>query len=554
MSRELTTLRLAVTLAAVATRPRVSQELAAHIGVERLLVLTPDPELGLLVPAPGWPQTVRDARALRALLANCREPGTHRVELQVQDGPPMPVVALTNEDGTVLVLVGGPPSADDVSEIALMFPVLAAALRAEIAALVANGNAAAMREASQHAQELAIALEATRTQLESSLRESALHADQARAARLDAEQASRAKDEFLAMLGHELRNPLAPISTALSLMKMRDDGALREERDVIERQIRHVVQLVDDLLDVSRITRGKIELRREILGVGDVVTTAVEMALPLVEERRHRLSLDVEEGLFVEGDARRLAQVLSNLLNNAAKYTPDSGTLRLRASRDGEVVTISVVDDGTGIDADLLPRVFELFTQAPQMSDRAKGGLGLGLAIVKRLVELHGGSVVAKSKGLGTGSEFIVRLPASGPPRSRGTAPPRRPDRASVAKRVLIVDDNEDAVWLLTKLLRTVGHEVEMALDGPSALRVLDSFVPDAALLDIGLPVMDGFELARRIRSRFPSMLLVAVTGYGQADDREASRAAGFNAHLVKPVDVDDVTRVLDAAAPEGGV
>ena len=208
-----------------------------------------------------------------------------------------------------------------------------------------------MREASQHAQELAIALEATRAQLESSLRESALHADQARAARLDAERASRAKDEFLAMLGHELRNPLAPISTALSLMKMRDDGALREERDVIERQIRHVVQLVDDLLDVSRITRGKIELRREILGVRDVVTTAVEMALPLVEERRHRLSLDVEEGLFVEGDARRLAQVLSNLLNNAAKYTPDGGALRLRASGDGEVVTISVVDDGTGIDA-----------------------------------------------------------------------------------------------------------------------------------------------------------------------------------------------------------
>ena len=477
-------------------------------------------------------------------------PGSIEWNCTFEDGAPIPVVAVTDENGTVLVLVGGAPSDDAVRELGLMFPVLAAAIRAELAALVAEGNAAAAREASRHSQELASALEATRAQLESSLRQSALHADEARAARLDAEHASRAKDEFLAMLGHELRNPLAPISTALSLMKMRDDGALREERAVIERQIHHVVQLVDDLLDVSRITRGKIELRREILSVRDVVTTAAEMALPLVEERRHRLSLDVEEGLFVEGDARRLAQVLSNLLNNAAKYTPDGGVLRLRASRDADVVTISVLDDGTGIDADLLPRVFDLFTQATQTSDRAKGGLGLGLAIVKSLVELHGGSVFAKSEGPGKGSEFVIHLPASGPPAERGAAPTRKGDRTSSGKRVLIVDDNEDAAWLLTELLRAVGHEVEMALDGPAALGLLDGFVPDAALLDIGLPVMDGFELARRIRARFPSMLLVAVTGYGQADDRAATRAAGFDAHLVKPVDIDDVTRVLESAAP----
>jgi signal transduction histidine kinase len=546
VSAALTTLRLAASLADVATRTRVSEELAAHVGVERLLVFTPDPELGVLVPAPGWPQTVRDAAALRTLLADCREPRVHRAELSGGGRAPVPIVALTDKNGTVLILVGGAPSDDDVRELALVFPMLASGIRAELVALVAEGNAAAAREVSRRSQELATALEATRAQLESSLRQSAVHADEARIARLDAEHASRAKDEFLAMLGHELRNPLAPIVTALSLMKMRDDAALREERAVIERQIRHVVQLVDDLLDVSRITRGKIELRREALGVREIVTTAAEMALPLIEERRHRLTLDVEEGLFVEADARRLAQVVSNLLNTAAKYTPDGGTLRLLAKREADFVIISVLDDGTGIDADLLPRVFELFTQAPQTNDRAKGGLGLGLAIVKRLVELHGGSVVARSEGRGKGSEFVVRLPASAAPAERqiGTAPIER-GGPTTGSRVLVVDDNEDAAWLLTELLRAVGYEVEMAVDGPGALRMLDSFVPDAALLDIGLPVMDGFELARHIRARFPSMLLVAVTGYGQPDDRVATRAAGFDAHLVKPVDIDDVTRVL---------
>jgi signal transduction histidine kinase/ActR/RegA family two-component response regulator len=550
VSAALATLRLAVTLAEAATRTRVSEELAAHMGVERLLVLTPDPELGVLVPAPGWPQTVRDGGALRALLANCREPRVHRAQLEARGRAPVPIVALTYKNGTVLVLIGGAPSDDDVRELALVFPMLASGLRAELIALVAEGNAAAAREASRHSQDLAAALDTTRAQLESTLRQSAMHAEEARIARLDAEHASRAKDEFLAMLGHELRNPLAPIVTALSLMKMRDDGALREERAVIERQIRHVVQLVDDLLDVSRITRGKIELRRETLSVREIVTTAAEMALPLVEERRHRMTVDVEEGLFVEGDARRLAQVLSNLLNNAAKYTPDGGLLRLRARREANLVIISVLDDGTGIDGELLPRVFEPFTQAPQTNDRAKGGLGLGLAIVKKLVELHDGSVIAKSEGRGKGSEFVVRLPASEPPtEDRVGATVLEIPARTAGTRVLVVDDNEDAGWLLGELLRAVGYEVVTATDGPSALRMLDSFVPEAALLDIGLPVMDGFELARHIRARFPSMLLVAVTGYGQPDDRAATRAAGFDAHLVKPVDIDDVTKVLERAA-----
>lgn len=369
-------------------------------------------------------------------------------------------------------------------------------------------------------------------------------------------QASRAKDEFLAMLGHELRNPLSPIVTALQLMRMRGEAGSQHEQAVIQRQVDHLVRLVDDLLDISKVTRGKIELQREDARVGDVLAKALEMASLLLEQRRHRVSVEVEPGLRWRGDPVRLAQVVSNLLTNAARYTPPGGDVRLAARRVGdEALEISVADNGIGISAEVLPKVFELFYQAHRTMDRAEGGLGIGLALVKSLVEMHGGTVSAHSDGPGQGSRFTLRLPlgagASGeagqaalPGLDAAPAETRSASRA----RVLLVDDNVDAAVTLGHLLRIAGHEVEVHHDPVSALAAVARFGPTVAVLDIGLPVMDGYELALRMRQQgLPEdCVLVALTGYGQEADRERSRAAGFRHHLVKPVAPDVILELVD--------
>jgi len=360
-----------------------------------------------------------------------------------------------------------------------------------------------------------------------------------------AQAASRAKDEFLAMLSHELRNPLSPIVTALDMMALGGAGPFAKERAVLERQVRHLRQLVDDLLDVARVSRGKIVLRRRVVPLAEVVERAVELASPLFEERGHALEVEVPGALLVEADERRLAQAVSNLLTNAAKYTEPRGHVVVRAWREDGSIRLAVKDDGAGIQAELLPRVFELFVQGSRQTDRAPGGLGLGLAIVRSFVELHGGSVHAESPGLGNGSTFTIVLPAA-----QGSAvaatPVRLEPRAAPAERmqVLVVDDNRDAADLAAEVLSDLG-EVRVAYDGPGALEVLRSFTPDVALVDIGLPVMDGHELARRIRERSPDTRLVAVTGYGQESDRRRSAEAGFSVHLVKPVDVDTLRAVV---------
>jgi PAS domain S-box-containing protein len=360
-------------------------------------------------------------------------------------------------------------------------------------------------------------------------------------ARADAERANRSKDEFLAMLGHELRNPLAPILTAVALLRMR--GGPTPETAVIERQVKHVVRLVDDLLDISRITRGKVELKLERLDLSDIVARAVEMAMPLIEQRSHRLEVDVPLGMTVRGDAVRLAQVVANLLNNAAKYMEKGGSIGVRADRVGSAVELRVRDKGIGIAPAMLPRVFDMFAQETQAIDRAQGGLGLGLAIVKSLVALHGGEVSAASDGVGAGSEFCVRLPAlDGEITSRTSLPTDRfGSRTSQPVRVLVVDDNDDAADLLADVLSALGHDVSKAHDGPSALAMAAQHRPSLALLDIGLPVMDGYELARRLRAMegLGGIKLVAVTGYGQESDRRRSKDAGFDAHLVKPIDLE---------------
>ncbi len=371
-----------------------------------------------------------------------------------------------------------------------------------------------------------------------------------RAARLAAEQANRIKDEFLAMLGHELRNPLAPIVTALDLIAMRGETAAAKEHKVIERQVTHMMHLVDDLLDVSRISSGKIELRKRHVDVRDVISKAVEVASPLFEQKRHKLTIDVPAtALVVSGDEARLTQVVANLLTNAAKYTASAGRVTVSARDTDEKVTIDVTDSGAGIGAELLPRIFDVFVQGYQSSERAAGGLGLGLRLVKSLVELHGGSVTAHSAGLGTGSRFTVVLPRPGPILPEDAAAPVLPPRKVLgAARVLVVDDNEDARLLLGELLSSVGFEVKTAADGPEALEVVKTFAPTVAVLDIGLPVMDGYDLALRMRQQLGAATppLIAVTGYGQHEDRHRSQVAGFARHLVKPVDLH---HLLDAIA-----
>ena len=357
------------------------------------------------------------------------------------------------------------------------------------------------------------------------------------------EAANRAKDEFLAMLGHELRNPLAPITTALHLMKLKQPDALKREREIIERQAGHLVQLVDDLLDVSRVARGKVTLHRTRVSLGDVVSRAVETAAPLFEQRRHVLKVDVPKvGIDVDGDLLRLEQVVANLLTNAAKYTEPGGRVAVSVTREGNTAVVRVEDNGVGIAPEQLPHVFDAFFQGPRSRDRAQGGLGLGLALVKSFVALHGGTVSARSRD-GGGSIFEVRLPAlpavvQPEPEVRAEAPAIGADPPE-PKRVLVVDDSDDILELVSSFLRYQGYEVMAARDAPSALRVASTFHPNVAVLDIGLPAMDGYELAQHLREKLGANApkMIAMTGYGQEADRERARQAGFAVHLVKPVD-----------------
>jgi signal transduction histidine kinase/CheY-like chemotaxis protein len=378
------------------------------------------------------------------------------------------------------------------------------------------------------------------------------HLARAEAARAEAEAASRTKDEFLAMLGHELRNPLSPIVTALHLLEQRGLGGTREH-GIIRRQVTHLVRLVDDLLDVSRITRGKITLHLEIVDLATVVGKAVEIASDLLEQRSHRLVVDVPPGLLVAGDPVRLAQVVANLLTNAARYTPPGGNVEIRAAREDDRVRLSVKDDGRGLAPELLPTIFEAFVQAPRTPDRQEGGLGLGLALVRSLVALHGGKVEARSAGAGQGSTFVVELPAARRELAAVAAEPPPRVRPRAPLRVLVVDDNADGATLLAAVLQAAGHEVATAGDGPTALELAGRFGPDVAVLDVGLPVMDGYELATRLRERLGALApdIIGISGYGQPGDHERSRAAGFRRHLVKPAEPAVLLEELDRIAAE---
>ncbi|MCC2956497.1 PAS domain-containing protein [Massilia sp. IC2-477] len=366
-------------------------------------------------------------------------------------------------------------------------------------------------------------------------------------------EADRRKDEFLAMLAHELRNPLAPISAAAELLRLGrlDEARLRQSSNIIGRQVRHMTRLVDDLLDVSRVTRGLITLERARVGMRGVVQEAVEQVKPAMDARHQKLSVHLPPSwAVVEGDKARLVQVVANVLGNATKYTPEDRAIDLRAEARGGLLVISVRDEGIGMDRELTDRVFDLFTQAERSSDRSQGGLGLGLALVRNLVELQGGSVGCSSPGLGKGSTFVITLPLLEMEESeRETAAAGTPSTAhGAALKVLVVDDNVDAAETLGLLLAAYGHEVVIEHEPLRAIERARSVAPDVCLLDIGLPGMDGRELARRLRAlpETAASVLVAVTGYGQQQDREQAFEAGFQHHLVKPVDFDTLARLLD--------
>ncbi len=366
-------------------------------------------------------------------------------------------------------------------------------------------------------------------------------------------EADRRKDEFLATLAHELRNPLAPIRNSLEILKMPriDPSVARQTREMMERQVHHMVRLVDDLIDVSRVMRGKIELRTERVELTSVIARAIETAQPLIDSHGHRLELDLpESALHVYADPVRLAQVVGNLLANAAKYTDAGGTIRLSVAHENGEAVLRVRDNGIGIAGEMLSGIFGLFVQLDHGSSRSQTGLGVGLTLVAKLVELHGGSIVATSDGLGKGSEFVVRLPLeSAEPAPTGDGHRERAEGGVAASglRLLIVDDNHDAAESLAMLLQLQGHDVRVANDGPSALRTAIEYVPNVAFLDIGMPGMDGCEVARLLRRqpRLNGIVLAALTGWGQKEDRRRTADAGFDHHLVKPIELDVLDRLL---------
>jgi len=365
------------------------------------------------------------------------------------------------------------------------------------------------------------------------------------------------KNEFLAMLAHELRNPLAPISAGAELLKIAriDEERIRQTSEIISRQVSHMTNLIDDLLDVSRVTRGLAQLDNSALDMRHVVADAVEQANPVIQSRHHHLALHMPPHMpKVFGDEMRLVQVVVNLLNNAAKYTPEGGNISLKIEVQETELVLEVQDSGIGMAPELVNQVFDLFTQAERTSDRASGGLGLGLALVRSLVELHGGSVYAASEGTSKGSRFTVVLPRMHEKPMDAVQSERRPDAQSQPKplKILIVDDNVDAAAMLNMLLEASGHQVFAEHEAQRALARASIELPDVCLLDIGLPDMDGHELARRLRARpeTANTVLIAVTGYGQENDIENSLAAGFNHHLTKPVDIGKLTSLLSEISP----
>jgi signal transduction histidine kinase/ActR/RegA family two-component response regulator len=536
------------------TRQSGARELAAYTNATEVLLFGKDEEVGVFLPALGFPQTLRQGARWQVFLRRCAQ-----TEF-VQETLPSPstgsdAMALGIHDRlglSVVVFLDAVPDSEQRRGISALLPLLGAKLAIERTAQSAEGHATAAREASRHASALNTALDANRRELQQTYERAEKELVFRREAERKLREADRRKDEFLAMLAHELRNPLAPISMAAHILKLPLGGGDRvgQASQIIDRQVKHMTSLLDDLLDVSRVTRGLITLSKQAAEFKSIVADAIEQTRPLIESQKHRLTVQLaHEPVQVHGDRTRLVQVITNLLNNAAKYTTKGGNISLHLDVEAQEIKLSVRDTGIGIDAALLPRVFDLFTQAERSPDRSQGGLGLGLALVKSLVGLHGGTVSAHSEGPGKGSEFVVRLPrlTSAPEQVRDPAHVTSQQMHEKALRVLIVDDNVDAAQTLGLFLETMGHDVLIAYHGKDAIEVARHSSFDVFMLDIGLPDMDGHELARMLRAspQTARAVFVALTGYGQPNDQVRSRAAGFDHHLTKPANATKLAHLL---------
>ena len=532
------TLAALVALASPQGRQEAAQALASAAGAEECMVLISDPAVGAMVPAPGFLRTLRGGERWRAFVAGLPAIGRSRAPVEMPVGRERDACAVVGH-GIALILLGGSPRETSLETIESLLPLLAATLDAERRSDLAASETLQAKASADRANMLASALDRARAEsskLNAQLREE-----------------HRRKDEFLAMLCHELRNPLAPLVICIEMLRRPGVGASQAARslEIAARQAGQLSRLVEDLMDVSRVSRGRIELRREPVTLANAVGDAVETGRTLIESRRHTLRLELwPEPLVVNADAVRLAQILANLLHNAAKYTDPGGRIEVRLAREGDDAVISVSDTGIGISAATLPHVFELFAQAPVALSRAQGGMGIGLTLVRALAELHGGSVSAHSDGIGKGARFTVRLPLL----TRvveGSALPRNSTRIAVGPvRMLIVDDNVDAADCVADVARSMGHHAEVAYSGLTALQIASDGKFDLIMLDIGLPEMDGYEVARRLRHMVErDTRIVAVTGYGAEEDRRRSREAGFDEHVVKPLMPEKLAELLARAA-----
>ena len=521
------TLAALVALGVPQGRLERAHDLALTAGAEECVVLIWDPVVAALVPAPGFTRTLRAGKLWRAFVESLAQDGRHRAVVDLPADEERVACALARH-GIALVFLGGDVPTAALDEVERALPLLAAALHAERRNELTASEATQAHAAAERALMLATALDRAR----------------AESSRLNAElrEEHRRKDEFLAMLCHELRNPLAPLVISIEMLRRPGVSASQASRslEIAARQASQLTRLVEDLMDVSRVSRGRIELRREPVQLATAVADAVESSRSLIESRGHRIAVELApEPLVVSADAVRLGQILANLLHNAAKYTDPGGRIDVRLAREGSEAVVSVTDTGIGISPATLPSVFELFTQAPVALSRAQGGMGIGLTLVRALVQLHGGSVSAHSDGIGKGSRFTVRLPlaANATDRDKQAPAPLHAPADVRPVRMLVVDDNADAADSLAEVVRSMGHHAEVAYSGLTALQIAADGRFDLVMLDIGLPEIDGYEVARRLRRIVgPATHIVAVTGYGAEEDRRRSREAGFDDHVVKPM------------------